>query len=219
MNLSSKMPVELEKICTAWSKRVEAIPDKDGRIGFFKQHLPELLMNGGLFEDLVNRITRGAPFPGVGRADAFDNEILLYLNPRRIFSLRMFFFGVEDFTPIHDHNAWGVTGTALNELTIVRYHRDDDESVDGYAKIYETSRVTLLPGDIEITRPLNLGIHKSGSATQNPVVMVSVYGNPVRRLYVNGYDLGKNRVFKMYAPKVKKKMLARQIQDHMDEPP
>jgi hypothetical protein len=105
----------------------------------------------------------------------------------------------------------------LNELTVVRYHRDDDGSIDGYAKVHETKRLKLNPGDIELTMPLNEGIHQTGNSNENPVIMVSVYGNPIRRLYVNGFDVDKSRVIKMYAPKTKKKLLARNTLEYLSK--
>ena len=211
MSVSSLMPSELLDICTAWSSEMERLTAKEARIEFIQQHLPELLVNPALFTDLVKRITKGEPYPDIRHTDALENEILLYLNPKGIFSLRMFLFDPGDFTPVHDHSSWGVTGTALNELTVVKYHRDDDGSVEGYAQVHETGRLNLLPGETEITMPLNEGIHQTGNSTQDPMIMVSVYGSPIRRLYVNGFDSEKNQVFKMYAPRIKKKILARQV--------
>jgi hypothetical protein len=63
--------------------------------------------------------------------------------------------------------------------------------------------------------PLNEGIHTTGNSTQDPVIMVSIYGSPIRRLHVNGFDVEKRRVFKLYAPKVKKKVLARQTLEYL----
>lgn len=209
MSINDKMPGELLDICTAWSREMEKWIDPEPRMQFVKAQLPSLLSNASLFAELIDRVARGEPYPDIRHTDAFENEILLYMNPKRIFSLRMSLFGPQEFTPIHDHNAWGVIGSVLNALTVVRYRREDDGSVDGYARILETGRATLAPGEIEFTLPLNEGIHEIGNAAQDPLVMVSVYGSPVRRLYVNGYDAEKNRVYKMYSPRVKKKLLAK----------
>jgi len=38
--------------------------------------------------------------------------------------------------------------------------------------------------------------------------MLSVYGTPIRRLYVNQYDILQNTVCKRYPPRLRKKMLA-----------
>ena len=212
MPITSKMPRQLHEICTAWSRQMEASADPKHRQRFIRDHLPSLLLNRSLFAGLIDRIVRGETYPDCRHTDAFDNEILLYLNPKRIFSLRMFLFSPGEFTPIHDHNSWGVTGAVWGGLTVIRYRREDDGSIDGYARIRETDRVTLAPGEIEFTLPLDVGIHETGTATEAPMVMVSVYGNPVRRLYVNRFDADKNRVDKLYAPRMKKKRLAQSIQ-------
>lgn len=209
------MPRELCGICQEWSHAMESLKGPQKRMDFMQAHVPALLKNTALFAELIHRVARGGTYPDVRHTDAFDNEILLYLNPRRIFSIRMFLFGPGEFNPVHDHNAWGITGSVINTLTIVRYSRDDDGSVDGHARIHETGRETFLPGEIETTLPLDAGIHKAGNATQEPMVMVSVYGTPIRRLYVNGYDVENNRVYRMYPPRMKKRLLAKQTLDRL----
>jgi len=203
------MPSELLDTCTQWSKKMEALVGPKLRMQFIRDQMPDLLLNTSLFIELIDRIGRGDTYPDIRHTDAFENEILLYMNPKRIFSVRMFLFGAEEFTPIHDHNSWGMTGSVINALTVIRYRREDVGSVEGCARIHETDRLTLAPGEIEYTLPLNEGIHATGNATKDPMVMVSVYGSPVRRLYVNRYDAEKNRVHKMYSPRMKKKLLAK----------
>ena len=216
MSITSKMPYELLDICTAWSEEMEALVGTKPRMRFIKASLPHLLSNPALFIELIDRIDRGYSYPDIRRTDAFENEILLYMNPRRIFSVRMFLFGPEEFTPIHDHNSWGMTGSVVNALTVIRYQREDDGAVEGCARIHETDRLTLAPGEIEHTLPLNEGIHATGNTTKDPMVMVSVYGSPIRRVYINRYDAEKNRVQKMYSPRMKKKLLAKSTLRFMD---
>ncbi len=211
MPTTTKMPRELRDICRGWSKEMETRPGTERRMHFIRSQLPELLSNVPLFVDLVDRIARGGTYPDIRHADAFENEILLYMDPRRLFSLRMFIFGPGEFTPIHDHNAWGIIGSVFNELTVVKHHREDDGSIEGFAKIQETEQLRLMPGDIDSTMPLDQGIHQTGNANQDLMIMVSVYGTPVRRLYVNRYDADKNRVHKMYPPRVKKRLLAKSL--------
>ena len=38
--------------------------------------------------------------------------------------------------------------------------------------------------------------------------MISVYGSPMRRLYINRFDYKASKVEKQYPPRIKKKMLA-----------
>ena len=77
------------------------------------------------FEKLLKNIKSGSPYPDLRQAQMIDDEILLYLNPKRIFSLRMFLYGPGDYTPIHDHNSWGISGASLGVLGVIRCARDD----------------------------------------------------------------------------------------------
>lgn len=210
MGSTSGMPEELFDLCARWSEETERLTDRSSRIRFVQRRLPELLENKPLFIELLRSIDRGRPYPDIRRTEAFENEILLYLNPKRVFSLRMFLFGPGEFTPVHDHNSWAVVGTAMNPLRVVKYRRSDDGSLDGHARVQEIDRLTLACGDTDVALPLDGGIHKTGNAGAEPVIMVNVYGNPIRRLYVNCFDPENNRVYRMLAPRIKKKLLAKE---------
>jgi hypothetical protein len=73
----------------------------------------------------------------------------------------------------------------------------------------------LQPGEIELTRPLNDGIHQLGNPGQGTTIMISIYGSPVRRLYINRFDHEHNKVDRLYPPRIKKKMLAAQALEHL----
>jgi predicted metal-dependent enzyme (double-stranded beta helix superfamily) len=122
----------------------------------------------------------------------------------------MFLYGPGDYTPIHDHSSWGVSGSALGNLGVLKYCRKDNGSADGYARLIQTETLTLTPGETDVTFPLDRGIHQTGNPTENTIIMISIYGSPMRRLYVNRFDLRENRIFKLYPPRLKKKMLAAQ---------
>ncbi len=201
-------PEELMNICNRWSKTVEGISGDERRIEFFQNELPGFLRNQALVEELLKNIKNGNPYPDVRQAQIIDDEILLYLNPKRLFSLRMFLYGPGDYTPIHDHSSWGVSGAAVGQLGVIRYERKDDGSIEGHAQLLQEAPVYLQRGEIELTRPLNEGIHQTGNPVDGTTVMVSVYGSPIRRLYINCFDYKANKVKKLYPPRIKKKMLA-----------
>ena len=209
-----KPPEELLEICQRWSDSIENISGDAARMDFFQNELPGFLRNQSLFQELFNNILVGSPYPDLRQAQMIDDEILLYLNPKRLFSLRMFLYGPGDYTPIHDHNSWGVSGAVVGELGVIRYARQDDGTVEGYARLRQTARVQLQPGEIELTRPLNDGIHQTGNPGQGTTIMISIYGSPVRRLYINRFDHEHNKVDRLYPPRIKKKMLAAQALDH-----
>ena len=143
-------PAELLEICNRWSESIEKIPGDAARIEFFKNELPVFLQDQSIFLKLLKNIKGGSPYPDLRQAQMIDDEILLYLNPKRLFSLRMFLYGPGDYTPIHDHNSWGVSGAAVGELGVIRYIREDDDTVEGYARLMQTAPVYLLPGEIEL---------------------------------------------------------------------
>jgi len=209
-----KPPEVLLKICKRWSDSIENISGDAARIEFFQKELPAFLHNHLVFEILLQNIKIGSPYPDLRQAQMIDDEILLYLNPKRLFSLRMFLYGAGDYTPIHDHNSWGVSGAAVGELGVIRYAREDDGAVEGYARLRQTDRLKLQPGEIELTRPLNDGIHQTGNPGQGTTIMISVYGSPIRRLHINRFETEHNKVERLYPPRIKKKMLAAQALDH-----
>ncbi|MGD9043911.1 MAG: cysteine dioxygenase family protein [Desulfobacterales bacterium] len=209
-----KPPEELLGICNRWSESIENISGDAARIEFFQNELPGFLRNESVFEKLLRNIKSGSPYPDLRMAQMIDDEILLYLNAKRIFSLRMFLYGPGDYTPIHDHNSWGISGASLGELGIIRYAREDDGKVEGYARLKQTAQVQMQPGEIEFTRPLNDGIHQTGNPGDGITIMISVYGSPIRRLFINRFDAENNKVEKLYPPRIKKKMLATQALNH-----
>jgi predicted metal-dependent enzyme (double-stranded beta helix superfamily) len=209
-----KPPEELLKICNRWSQSIENISSDAARIEYFQNELPGFLLNQTLVEELLKNIKSGNPYPDLRQAQIIDDEILLYLNPKRLFSLRMFLYGPGDYTPIHDHSSWGVSGPAAGELGVIRYVREDDGSVEGYAQLLQAAPLHLMPGEIELTRPLNEGIHQTGNPVDGVTMMVSIYGSPIRRPYINCFDYKTNKVERLYPPRIKKKMLATQALDH-----
>ena len=203
-------PEELLKICKRWSDSIANISGDIARIEFFKNELPGFLRKQSVFEKLLNNMMGGKPYPDLRQAQMIDDEILLYLNPKRFFSLRMFLYGPADYTPIHDHSSWGVSGSALGQLGVIRYTREDDGSIETYARLKLAATVRLQPGEVEVTRPLNAGIHQTGNPGPGITIMISIYGSPIRRLYINRFDYEHNKVCKLYPPRIKKKMLAAQ---------
>jgi predicted metal-dependent enzyme (double-stranded beta helix superfamily) len=204
-------------ICNRWSQSVEGISGDEARIEFFQNELAGFLRNQTLIEELLKNIKSGNPYPDLRQAQIIDDEILLYLNPKRLFSLRMFLYGPGDYTPIHDHSSWGVSGAAVGELGVIRYLRQDDGSIEGYAQLLQAAPVYLQRGEIELTRPLNEGIHQTGNPVDGVTMMVSVYGSPIRRPYINCFDYKANKVEKLYPPRIKKKMMAAQALDHFSK--
>ncbi len=206
---------ELQTIFNRWSESLQNLKDMEKRIFYIGKELPGLLLNRRLFRTIMTQIVKGRRYPDVHQATMFSNEFVLFISERRLFSVRLYIYGPGQYTPIHDHNSWGVYGCVHNRIEVVRYRREDDESREGYARLREMERPILQPGQTASVLPLNDGIHKAGNPDGQTSVMLCVYGTPIRRLYVNQYDHRQNSVSKLYPPRLRKKMLAAQALETM----
>ena len=203
-----KMPAELVSICNRWSQDMHKLEAEEERIEYIQGGLPALLGNRSLFLELLGNIAKGQPYPDTRQAQLFDDEILLYLNTKPLFSIRMFIYEPGIYTPIHDHNSWGVIGSALGKIGVIKYIREDDGSQPGYARLQKSDTLTLEGSRTDIALPLAQGIHQTGNPDSHTSIMVSVYGRPIRQVYIHRFDPENNRVFRMYPPRIKKRLLA-----------
>ncbi len=215
MPVHTKMPAELVSICDRWSQAMEKFKAEKERIEYIQDGLPELLHNRQIFLELLGNIASGKPYPDTRQAQLFEDEILLHLNPKPLFSIRMFIYEPGAYTPIHDHNSWGVIGSASGKIGVIKYSREDDGSKQGYARLRKTEDLILAVGQTDVALPLNQGIHQTGNADSDTGVMVSVYGRPIRQVYIHRFDLENSKVFRMYPPRLKKRLLATQALDAM----
>ena len=207
---------ELQTIFDRWSVSFQNYKDMEKRIIYIGQEMSALLLNQRLFKKILTHIVKGQSYPDVRQATMFTNEFILFINNRRLFSVRLYIYEPGQYTPIHDHNSWGVYGCVHNRIEVIRYRREDDETKPGYARLGEIERPVLHPGQTASVLPLNDGIHKAGNPAGKTSVMLCVYGTPIRRLYVNQYDHLQNRVSKLYPPRLRKKMLATQALETME---
>ena len=208
MTVHPKMPSELLAIRDRWSASLSKLSADKDRIRYIRDELSTLLVNRTIIYELLSNIARGSRYPNIRQAYMFEDEILLCLNPQPIFSIRMFIYQPGVYTPIHDHNSWAVIGSALGQIDVINYAREDDGSIEGYARLHETGHKILERGQTDVNLRLNEGIHKTGNPNGHTSIMNSFYGRPFRRIYINRLDLENNKVYRMYSPQVKKRMLA-----------
>jgi hypothetical protein len=207
---------ELQSVCQKWAAAVRCINGSEDRMAFFRDELPALLVNRPLFEGILKAASGGASYPNLREETQFDNELVLYRDPARLFSLRAYLFGPGEHTPVHDHTSWGVSGSAFGPLEVVRYRREDDGSNPEQAQLAPGARRVLWPGAIEATLPLDQGIHRTGNPNGGTTLMVSIYGTPLRRLYIQRFNPENGSVQRVFAPRFKKKMLAEQVLKAME---
>ena len=210
MTVSSRVPEDLLEFCKDCAKGLSGLTDHDACIQFVSGMLPQLISNKALFKQILEGMVADAPYPDLRYATMFDSEVILYRDPARLFSMRLFLWELGAYDPVHDHNAWGVIGPVLGDLEIVNYRRLDDGTRTGYAQLTETARKIIQPGQTYFVCGSDY-IHKTGNPGRQSTIQVSIYGRPMtKRPYINGFDVGGRRVFPIYAPKVRKQILAGQ---------
>jgi predicted metal-dependent enzyme (double-stranded beta helix superfamily) len=208
MPLPPVSPEALHYFCAEWSDPIGQLADFGSKIAFVRQRLPVLLRNQPLITAVLNGIKRNTGGHERRQHLLFENEWLLHMDAKRRFSVRMYLYKPGEVTFIHDHSSWGVLGSASGKMEIVKYRRKDDGQKNGFAFIEETERIACTPGRTDTTLPLDDGIHRVGNPTDQNTVVINVYGTPLRRLYINRFEIGNNRITKIFPPRLKKSMSA-----------
>lgn len=208
MRKGSSPPEALLDYCRHWSKEVADIDAADDRMAYFEANLPALLRDRPLVEQILSGISRGAVYGKHPGGLLFHNEVLLYLDSARRFSLRMYIHTPGDYTAVHDHSAWGVLGSAVGRLHVVKYRRRDDGARSDRATLGTSGERFLHPGETDVTLPLDEGIHQTGNAGAATLVVINVYGTPLRRLHINRFNPETGAVSRIYPPRLHRKQLA-----------
>ncbi len=209
MSAKPNIPESIGRLFETWAVALQDIRDDRGRIEYFLGEFPRLTKDSGYFRDVLEKIAGGSPYPDIQRSGLFENEIVLYTNPSNLFSLRIAIYEAGEYTVVHDHSSWGVFGTLNGRLEVAEYERLDDGSSECAAKLEVKRHSTLAPFEPASTLPLNDGIHCIGNPEDELIVTASVYGKPLRRLFINRFDPGRELVERVYPPKIKKKLQAR----------
>ena len=131
-----------------------------------------------------------------GDADAFDcspegyTRHLVYEQESPAFSLYTMVWRPGQWTPIHDHGAWGIVGVLEGELHEESYCPasvcgEQSEALRCHA------RVTLSPGSVVgFTAPPDL-VHRSGSPSQGArTVSLHLYGAEMGSFHVYDAETG-----------------------------
>lgn len=201
------MDPQFRQYCRQWTSQVATLRDQEARASFFQKQLPMLLSDHRTVRSVLSHMAQGRRWPDIRRSGLFKHEVLLYLDPARRFSVRLYFHAPHAHTDIHDHTSWGVSGCPFGQLSVIRYSHNG-KIENGKVQLHKEDRRILAPGQVELTHPWDDGIHKTGSADDRLNIMISVYGRPGRRLYVNRYDEETGEVERLYPPRLLRRNLA-----------
>jgi predicted metal-dependent enzyme (double-stranded beta helix superfamily) len=210
MSQTVPMPDKLIHFCENLAAKLSERTRPEDCIGWVSRLLPDIIADKCLFRDILEGMLRGDAYLDLSYATMFDSEVILYRNPARLFSIRMFLWRPGEYDPIHDHNSWGVISPVQGELEVVNYLRKDDGSKEDYAQLAETGRRIVRPGETTfVCGPES--IHKTGNPTRQTNIQLSLYGRTqTKRNHINGFDEATGLVYPIFAPKIRKQLLARE---------
>jgi len=202
------MNAQFERYCRKWSADVANISDDEKRMGYFQEHLPQLLLDRDTVRTVLALMTQGKKWPNLRYAGLFSHEVMLYLDPSRRFSIRLYFHSARSHTDVHDHTGWGVSGTPFGRLSVISYNCEGDIET-GQVRLQREGQKILSPGEVDLTRPWMDGIHQTGTVDDTLNVMISAYGRPGRRLYVHRIDPKNGMVERIYPSRILRRILAK----------
>ena len=135
------------------------------------------------------------------------NEITLYRSPDKRFSVRAFIWEPYKQYPVHDHGSWGIIGAYSNQTREKKFEILSSSPDDTF-EIKLQADAVISPGETAFTLPLDKGVHQLSAASGNTSITVHVYGSPVRKGYIQVYDLDYNKIRRIYPPTIYKRVLA-----------
>lgn len=197
----------LEQFCDELEYLISQEKERSAFLDEAQILLKKLLPNREFVCDVMERMVSDDAFLK-GRIGTIDrNDMMLYLSPKGSFSMRLFvWLPSVQYPIIHDHGSWGIVGGYANKSYEIKYRRLDDGAVEGCAKIEETARRVLNPGDTTYVLPFE--IHQTGCADDRTSLTIHVYGKPLRKGFVQCFNMQDGSVYNLITPKVEKRLFA-----------
>lgn len=172
------------------------------------QMLSEFVLNPSWFQPILSDLILDEAFLKSQWLSIDPNDIQIYRDPDKAFSIRAFIWEADVKYPIHDHGAWGIVGAHINRVREIKYGRNDDGKDVNYAELKPLSNAILSPGEITTVLPINEGIHQMGAVDGLTAVTIHIYGAPIRKGYIHYFDPHNHTAHRMYPPSMTKKILA-----------
>jgi len=180
--------------------------------------LSELVQQPDWSKSLLSRLVLDEAFLQSQWQSIDNNDIQIYRDPNKQFSVRAFIWEPDHLYPIHDHGAWGIVGAHINKIREKKYIRVDDGLDMDHAEVQVSNDQVLEPGGITVVLPLNEGIHQMQAIDHKTAVTIHVYGSPVRKGFIHYFDTHLKTVHRVYPPSMAKKILAIRTLGSIPEP-
>jgi predicted metal-dependent enzyme (double-stranded beta helix superfamily) len=209
---------DIEKLSQDFQKIIERKPALPQLIEQSRSLLTEFTSNTRWFHEFIENKLFDSEFFLSQLNSIWPNEIALFRSPDRDLSILAYIWAPHSVDTIHDHGAWGVLAPLVQPFRERKYRRQDDGTIEGYAELQEISYKTIRPGESTYVLPLNDGIHRIENISDNYVMSLNVYGQPVRHVYVQFFDAEQKKVWKAYPPRTHKQIMTIRAMGNISEP-
>ena len=183
-----------------------------------RQMLAELISNPGWLQPTLSQLVLDDTFLQSQWQSIDPYDIQLYHSPEKLYSVRAFIWEPNETYPVHDHGAWGLVGACINRVGERKFARLDDSSDINRAELKPVAEAELAPGQMTYVLPQNDGIHQMAALDDRTAVTIHVYGKPVRKGFINHFNLHNQTVQRMYPPSVNKRIYAIRTLGSIAEP-
>ncbi len=198
--------MDLQAFIEQFADFLKAEPTKDEIFSAGRQMVESLVSTPGWLNDTLTRLVLDDAFLASQWHAIDPNDIVLYRHPDKLFTVRAFIWEPGVFYPVHDHGSWGLVGSYINRIRERKYVRTDDGTNEEYADIEMTADAVLDPG--QTTYVDFLGLHQMETADDRVAVTIHVYGTPMRKGYIQLFNLHNKRIHRVYAPSMFPRALA-----------
>lgn len=160
-------------------------------------------------QEILTKLATDDEFLLNRRSPTDPNEVTLFKDKDGLFSLRLYIWDPAITYSVHSHGSWGIVCCLAGAVEERKYERLDDKSRPGYARLRETGRFVLKPGETSTVLPLDLGIHKMDSFVgEHSTVSLHLYGKAVRQGYMEQFNLHKDAVYRVTFPHMNERVYA-----------
>lgn len=182
----------------------ELLKSTDSQAEIFKQGrrlVSGLALKPLFLKEIFTKFVADDEFLKNRKLTADPNEITIFIDPAGLFSLRLYVWDPAVTYPVHSHGSWGVVACVSGEILERKFKLLDKGDPPGYAKIQESGKAVLKPGDTTAVLPLDRGIHQMEAvAEEHSSISLHLYGRAVRRGLLELYDLQKDSVYRVLNP-------------------
>jgi len=198
----------LKQFCEGFDELLEDKPDILTIIKTGRTLVSELMNQKEWFGDILEKLLFDKEFSESQKPGIWPNEITLHRSSDRSFLVLCYIWDPGLSDTIHDHGSWGIIGSFVRPIGEHKYMRMDDGKKERYAELEEVSSAVLNPGETTYVLPLNKGIHRMENHGRDTAITINVYGQNIRKGYVQFFYPEVNSVNRVYPPKTLREALA-----------